>query len=170
LDGTGVALRRDESLPEHESVTVGRTKAKLAHAPRLVSWRLQNLGTDGESPPIERVNVVDTEVGDIAVIAELASGRHVGTSAEHERHTAGAAEAPVARGDIVEFTLKDVAVPSTADVQIMNRENRIRTDDPHGVIVPRGRQCLLCRRLGLSGVVATAPDAKHHAVAGRERG
>jgi hypothetical protein len=123
-------------LPEHESVTVGRTKAKLAHAPRLVSWRLQNLGTDGDSSPIERVNVVDPEVGNTAVITEFASGRHVGTSAEHERDTASAAEAPVARGDIIDFTLEDVAIPSTGHVQIMNRENRIRADEPHPAIVP----------------------------------
>lgn len=87
-------------------MTVRRTKAKLAHAPRLVSWRLQNLSTDGDGPPVERVNVVDTGVGDIAVIAELTSGRGVGTSAEHERNAAGAAEAPVARVDIIEFTFE----------------------------------------------------------------
>ncbi len=149
-DGTGVALRRDASLPEHESVTVGRTKAKLAHAPRLVSWRLQNLGTDGDGPPVERVNVVDTEVSDIAVIAELAGGRHVGTSAEHECDSAGATEAPVARVDVIEFTLEDVAVPGSGHVQIMNRENWIRADDPHDAIVPRSRQCLLCGRRAYS--------------------
>ena len=166
-DGTGPALRRDESLPEHESVTVRRTKPKLAHAPRLISWRLQNLGTDGNGPPVERVNVVDTEVGDIAVIAELASGRDVGTSAEHECGTASAAEAPVTRIDIIDLTLEDVAVPSSGHVQIMNRENRIRADDRMTPLCPDQGSACSCGRAGLLGVIASAPESNSDADAAK---
>jgi hypothetical protein len=97
-------------------MAVRRSKAKLTHPPRLVSRRLQYLRAGGYGSPMERVNVIDVEVRNVAVIAELAGGGNVRAATEHEGHSACATEAPVARGDVIELATQDIAIPSTGDL------------------------------------------------------
>jgi len=52
-------------------MSVGRTQCQLASSPRLVGRRLQDLGAGVERAPVHRVNVVDVEIRDVAVVAEV---------------------------------------------------------------------------------------------------
>lgn len=135
-------------MPEHEPVTVWRPKPELPPAPRLVSWWLQNLGTGSDGSSVEVVNVLDAEVGHVAVIAKLARGGHVWASTQHERDVARPAEAPVARIDVHEVAPENVAVPNSRHVQVVNRENRIRADYVHDSIVPIRRMSMAPAPLG----------------------
>jgi hypothetical protein len=49
------------------------------------------------------IHIVDVEIRDVAVIANLAGGRNVWAATQHERHVAGATEAPIARVDVIEL-------------------------------------------------------------------
>jgi hypothetical protein len=85
---------------------------------------------------MELVDIVDTEVRHVAVIAKLAGGGNVRASAEHECDLTGATETPVTRVDVVDFAAEHVAIPGAGQFQIMNGENRIRPGDSHELIVP----------------------------------
>jgi len=150
-------------LPEHEPVTVWRPKPELPPAPRLVSWWFQNLGTGSDGSSVEFVNVLDAEVGHVAVIAKLAGGGHVWASTQHERDVARPAEAPVARIDVHEVAPENVAVPNSRHVQVVNRENRIRADYVHDSIVPIRRMSMAPAPLG-DIAAAASPDRRATAV------
>jgi len=90
---------------------VRRAKPKLAPAPRFVSWRLEHVCARSDRLAEERINVIDVEVGDVAVVAKLAGGWNVRATSEHERHAAGAAKPPVARIDVVDLAPENIAVP-----------------------------------------------------------
>jgi hypothetical protein len=120
-------------------MTVGGSKCELAHAPRLVLWLLQDLGTDRDGSFMEGVDIIHTQIRDVTVIAELSRARHVRASAEHEGDRAGTTEPPVARGHVVDLAAEDVPIPRTGTVKIMNRKNWIRAGDPHDTILTRER-------------------------------
>jgi hypothetical protein len=118
-------------------MTVGGSKCELAHAPRLVVWLRQDLGTCGDGSFMESVNVVHVQVRDVAVIAELSRAGHVRAPTEHEGDLARTTEPPVVRGDVVDVAAEHVPIPSSATLKMMNRRNWIRARDPHDTILTR---------------------------------
>jgi hypothetical protein len=120
-------------------MAIGRAKPELPHPPGLISWRFEHVGTRSDSSAVKPINVVDAEVGDIAVIAELAGGGNIGTSAEHEDDVTGAAEAPIACVNVVKFAAENVPIPGARHVQVVNREHWVRACDLHGDILTRAR-------------------------------
>jgi hypothetical protein len=116
-------------------MTVGGSKCELAHAPRLVVWLLQDLGTHRDGSFMKGVNIVHAQIRDVAVIAELRRFGHVLAPAEHEGDLACATEPPVARGYVVDLAAENVPVPRTGTLEIMNRKNWIRALDSHTTIL-----------------------------------
>jgi hypothetical protein len=110
---------------------VGRPKPKLSPPPWFVLWGLEDVCARGDRPTEERVNVVDVEIGDVAVVAKLAGGRNVRATSEHERHAARATKPPVARIDVVDLAPENIAVPRRRAVEIMNRQDRMGARDVH---------------------------------------
>jgi hypothetical protein len=121
-------------------MAVGRSEPELTHAPRFVSGGLEDLCACSNGSCVKPVDVVDAEVRDVAVIAELARGGNVRTSAEHEGDLARATEPPIARVNVIEFAPEDVAIPRAGPVQIMDRQNRGGARDPHESIVAMMRR------------------------------
>ena len=166
-----------DRLAEHESMTVRRAKAELTHSPRLVPWRLQNLSTLSDCPPVERINVLDTEIGNITVIAKLTGSRIVRASPQHERDGSRTTEPPIPRVNIVDPAPQDVAIPRTGSTQVVDRENGIRAGDPHSGILPQARPTGLhdstrsapARTNGCSVEYRWPTDAGASCLAGRNR-
>jgi hypothetical protein len=75
---------RSNRLAECEPLAVGRSKRQLTHAPRLVLRGLAYLRARGDGSRVKRVNVIDTQIRDIAVIAKFARRRNVWATTEHE--------------------------------------------------------------------------------------
>jgi hypothetical protein len=84
---------------------------------------------------MEAVNVVDVQVGDIAVVAQLTGRRDIGAATEHEDHPACPAEAPVARIGVVQFATKHIPIPGARPIEIVNRQYGIRSRDAHARIL-----------------------------------
>jgi hypothetical protein len=74
---------------------------------------------------VERVDVVDAEIRDVAVIADRGRCGRVRAAAEHEGDVARATEAPVSWLDVVEFATKDVPVPGAGYVQVLYCQDRV---------------------------------------------
>ena len=72
------------SSGHHEAVPVRRADAELFPSPRLPSQLLAEFGTGVFGPGVVRLDVVDFEVGHVAVIAKLGGRRGIGASPEHE--------------------------------------------------------------------------------------
>src|SRR5205823_12518396 len=90
--GLGRSARR--WLAQHEPVAVLRSHAKLAHSPRLVRGWFQDLSASVTVPVVESLDVVDTQIRHVAVIAELRCGHGLRTAPEHEVDRAGTTERP----------------------------------------------------------------------------
>jgi len=90
---------------------VRRAKPKLAPAPRFVSWGLEHVCARSDRLTEERVNVVNVEIGDVAVVAKLTGGWNLWATSEHERHATGATKTPVAGIDVVDLAPENIAVP-----------------------------------------------------------
>ncbi len=102
-------------------MAVGGAEPQLPHSPRLIARGVQHLGPRSYRSVVERVNIIDTEIRDVAVITQLAGGGHAGAAAEHERDGARATKSPIAWGNVVEFAPEDIPVPRTGPFQVMNR-------------------------------------------------
>jgi hypothetical protein len=74
---------------------------------------------------MERINVIDAEIGDIAVITRFGGGGNGGAAAKHESDMTCAAETPIAGDNVVEFASKTVRVPHPGAFQVVNHEDRI---------------------------------------------
>jgi hypothetical protein len=138
-------------------VAVGRPKAELTHAPRFVSRGLEYLCSSIDGSRVEPVNVVDPQIGDVAVIAELARRRNVRAAPEHERDLARATESPIARVDVIELAPEYVAVPLTGAVEVMHGQNRVRARDLHRcILAPPGGKRVFAAAARATG--AAVPD------------
>lgn len=84
-------------------MAIRRPEPEFPHAPGFVSRGLHHLGARSNGSAVEAVNVVDVEVRDVAVVAQLVGRGNVRAAAEHEGDLAGTTESPIARGDIVKF-------------------------------------------------------------------
>jgi hypothetical protein len=92
-------------------VTVERSQTELAHTPRLVGGSLQYLSAGSYGSLAERLNVVNPQIGNIAVIAEFRCRRDVRAATKHELDLATTTESPVAGIDFMNLTAKHVAIP-----------------------------------------------------------
>jgi hypothetical protein len=124
-------LTRSNRLAQHEPVAVGRPKRELTHAPWFVVGGLEYLCACRDRSHVERINVIDAQIRDIAVIAKLARGGNVGAATKHEHHLARATKPPIARVNVIELAPEDVAIPRTGPTKVMDGQNRIRARDLH---------------------------------------
>jgi hypothetical protein len=118
-------------LAEHQTMPVGRPKPKLAPPPWFVLWGLEDVCARGDRLAEERVNVVDVEIGDVAVVAKFTGGWNVRATSEHERHAARATKPPVAGIDVVDLAPENIAVPRRRAVEVMNGKDRMGARDVH---------------------------------------
>ena len=112
-------------------MTVWGSERYLMHTPGFILRGFQNLGARSDGSAVEAIDVVDAEVRDIAVIAELTGRGNVWAAAEHKGDIAGAAESPVARVYVIDVAPEDVAIPRTGLLEVVNGENRMRARDLH---------------------------------------
>ena len=63
--------RRENFLPDHQAMSVNRTQAKFAHAPRLVPYRLDDLGAGGHCALVVRIRIVHHQVAEVGMVAQL---------------------------------------------------------------------------------------------------
>ena len=106
-------------------MAVWRSQREFAHSPRLVLGDLGHVGAGCPRPTVKCVDVVDVQVGNVAVIAELGGSGYVRAAAEHEGDFACAAGASIPGLDIVELAPKNVPIPIAGHVQVMDRQHRI---------------------------------------------
>jgi len=120
---------RVDCVGNHVPMPVGRTQSQLASSPRLVGRRLQHLGTSVERASVHRIDVVDVEIRDVAVIADVGCRYDVRTEAEHEPHGSRPAEDPATGRDVEALALEHGDVPRGRTVEIMDREHRMGPDE-----------------------------------------
>lgn len=120
-------------------MAIGRAEGELSHTPWFILRRLQNLGACSDGSSEESVDVIDLEIRDVAVIAEVAGGRYIWAAPEHELHLATTTEAPVTGINVLRIAPEDLAVPRGGPVEVMNREDGMRADDRHAGILPPDR-------------------------------
>src|SRR6202042_2974396 len=109
---------------------------ELTHAPRFVLGSLEYLCASIDRSRVKPVDVVDPQIGDIAVIAKLARRRNVRAAPEHKRDLARPPEPPIARVDVLELAPQYVAIPPTGAIKVMDGQNRVRALDLHTCILP----------------------------------
>jgi hypothetical protein len=94
----------------------------------------EDLGAGGYRALVKPVDVVDAQVGNVTVVAQLSGCRNAWATAEHECRAACSAEAPVAGCDVVEFAAENVPIPRPGYLQVVNAstgsEPTIRTIGP----------------------------------------
>jgi hypothetical protein len=86
---------------------------------------VHHIGTGGDRPTMKSIDVVDTKVRDVAVIADLRGRGCIWTATQHECCVAGSAESPVPGFDVIEFAAENVSIPRPGELEVMNGQHRI---------------------------------------------
>ena len=106
-------------------------KPNFAHAPRFVGQRFDDLRASLGGAVVERLDIVDTYIRHITVIAQVPGWHRVRAPAEHEVDRAQSAEGPIAGVRIGGLTTEHLAVPSGRPRQVVHREDRVRVEELH---------------------------------------
>src|SRR5688572_5748881 len=107
---------------EHDPVAVDGPDAELAHPPRLVAQRLDQLGVLRQYCFMERVDPVDLDVGEVRVISELVRGERVPTFAGHDEALVAHEETPAGVGDRPHLEPEHVAVVAPRALEVVHRD------------------------------------------------
>jgi hypothetical protein len=118
------------------------SEARSPAYPWLVARRVEHLSTDSDRVRVEAVNVVDVQVGDIAVITQLAGGRDIGAATggpsamarRGERYGSIRALLPVLAGRIDESKRESTSTGPTA--QNSSPRMTVRAGHYHVRLVP----------------------------------
>lgn len=132
--GPGRSARR--GLAKHEPMAVGRSQPELTHSPGFVRRRLQYLGAGADGAVMKRLDVIDVQVGHVAVVAQLRCRHNVRAAPEHELDGAGTTEGPVAGVGMTDPATKYVAVPRSRQLEVVNGQNWVGAQDLHRPSVP----------------------------------
>lgn len=125
------AISWRQVLPKHDAVAIYGANPKLPHAPWLVPQRLGQFRATFAHPIKVRFGIVDDEISDVRVIAELRDRWRVGTLTHHDSALVLHKEAPSGIAELPYLETEDARVEGGRARQVGNSQDVHRTGDGH---------------------------------------
>lgn len=91
-------------------MTVRGDDAKLPHPPRFVAQGFANPGTRGANRLVQRIHILELEIGKVAMIPELGRRNRIRALPRHDRAVATAVEMPTGIRDRLDLEAEHVAI------------------------------------------------------------
>jgi len=130
---------------EHDAMAIDRPKSELTHSPRFVAEVLDDFGWRITNTSVVAVNIVNREIGEVSVIANVSRGQRVRTLARHDFAVAIREHSPSVGTKLRDGEAQHVTIEHGGAFEIRHGNHKQRSaiiarDSSVGVAVQRQRR------------------------------